>query len=444
MTPVSWAARMSSLHGSPSLRSFLADQGVSPSDLLHGRQAVIERLCDIGGQDPAPVWRNTASSKGRESFRLRGEIVPASMLSREETRFCPLCLHEDDAGGTNPGSLRRDRLIWSLRVVTTCPVHHLPLIYRGREHRENMLHKLILHVPERGGELLALAADTSRREASPLQSYVLGRLDGHRGLNWLDGQTLEQAVKATQMLGLVMAFGTAVNLGSVDRDGWDLAGRAGWEWVAQGVRGLSAAFRELQASAFERGQGGQNYFTVFGQLHRWLLEPGDRSDHGPIKQVLRDYILQNMDVCIGRNLLGEPVERRSKYSVQSLALETGLHRQTLCKVLIERDLIAASDADKPYSILLVDAEKGREAAAALSHAVPFVKLPTLLNATRPIVTCLIDLGLLTPLHRSVGENTRDKCGFDAREIEQLMDRIHALAPEMTDLPPDWVNLTQCT
>ncbi|MFH5774376.1 TniQ family protein [Paracoccus sp. NGMCC 1.201697] len=443
-TPVSWAARMSALHGSPNLRSFLADQRISPSDLLHGRQAVIERLCEVGGQDPAPVWRNTASSEGNQCFRLRGEIIPASMLSREETRFCPLCLHEDDAGGSNPGPLRWDRLIWSLRVVTTCPTHHLPLIYRGREHRENMLHKLILHVPERGEDLLALVEDVPRREDSPLQAYVLRRLDGHKGPDWLDGQTLEQAVKATQMLGLVMAFGTTINLSSVDRDDWDLAGRVGWEWVAQGEQGLHAAFRELQASAFARGQGGQNYFTVFGQLHRWLLEPGDRSDHGPIKQVLRDYILKNMDVCVGRKLLGKPVGRRQKYSVQSLAVETGLHRQTLCKVLIERDLIAAADAGKPYSILLVDAEKAREAAAALSRAVPLVQLPTLLNATRPIVTCLIGLGLLTPLHRSVGENTRDKCGLDARELNQLMDRIHALAPELTYLPTEWVNLTQCT
>ncbi|MFG6083974.1 hypothetical protein ACEUZ9_000212 [Paracoccus litorisediminis] len=160
--------------------------------------------------------------------------------------------------------------------------------------------------------------------------------------------------------------------------------------------------------------------------------------------MLRDYILQNMDVCVGRSLLGRPVERRCKYSVQSLALETGVHRQTLSKVLIERGLITAEAADKPYSILLVDAEGGREAAAALKRAVQFVQLPALLNSTRPIATFLIELGLLTPLHRTSGENTRDKCGFDARELDRLLDRVHALAPEITDLPADWVTLTQCT
>ena len=425
-------------------RSFLADQGISPSDLLHGTRPVIDRLCEVAGQDPAPVWRNTATSQGKEVFRLRGQIIPASMLVREETRFCPLCLHEDDACDGRPGIARRDRLAWSLRVVTTCPRHSLALILRARDHRENMPHKLVLHVPEQDEQLVALARGAARREPSPLQTYVLNRLDGQKGPEWLDGQSLEQAVKATQMLGMTFAFGASVKLGSVDRDGWDLAGRMGWEWVSKGEDGLQAAFRVLQDAAFAQGQGGQNYFTVFGQLYRWLLEPGERSDHGPIKQALRDHIQQNMDVCIGRDLLGQPVERRCKYSVQSLALETGLHRQTLGKVLAARGLIGAEDARKGNAILLVDAESGRAAAAALGRSVPFVQLPARLNATRPIVTCLIDLGQLTPLHRNSGHDTRDKCGFDALEADQLLTRLHDLAPDMSELPLGWVTLTQCT
>lgn len=325
---------------------------------------VIDRLCDVAGQDSVSVWRNTALSQGNQTFWLRGQVIPATMLVREETRFCPLCLHEDDTGSGNRGIARRDRLAWSLRVVTTCPRHNLGLILRTREHRENMLHKLALHVPESGDELVALAWETVRRAPSPLQTYVLRRLDGQKGPDWLDDQSLEQAVKATQMLGMSFAHGARVKLSSVDRDGWDLAGRMGWEWVSRGLPGLQSAFQELQAKAFAQGQGGQNYFTVFGQLYRWLLERGDRSDHGQIKQVLRADILENMDVCIGRDLLGQPVERRCKYSVQSLAQETGLHRQTLRKVLTARGLIIGEETDKGNSIQLGDANDGLETAAA--------------------------------------------------------------------------------
>ncbi|WP_108500943.1 TniQ family protein [Paracoccus indicus] len=443
-TPASWAARLSVLHGCPSPRTFLSDHGIAPSDLLHGRRAVIDRLCRAAGQDVEPVWRNTASSTGYQNFVLRGERIPASMMVREETRFCPLCLLEDDRRADNPGIARQDRLSWSLRVVTTFPTHGLALIHRARDHRDNMRHKLLVHVPERAEALLDLARTGLHREPSPLQSYVLDRLDGRKGPEWLDGQTLEQAIKATQMLGIVMAFGTSINLGSIDRDGWDLAGRSGWQWTSAGKAGLHSAFDTLHVSAMDRGQGGQNYATVFGQLHRWLLEPGDRSDHGSIKQLLRNYILRNMDVCVGRKLLGERVPRRHKYSIQSLALEAGVHRQTLRKILMERRLITHNDTGKSNSILLVDVKQGQDAAAALSRSVPFVTLPARMNATRPIVSCLIELGYLTPLFRSQGENKRDKCGFDSWEVDFLLDRLHDLAPEMSDLPVQWVTLTQCT
>jgi hypothetical protein len=246
------------------------------------------------------------------------------------------------------------------------------------------------------------------------------------------------------MLGIVLAFGTTTKLGSVDRDDWDLAGRSGWMWTSEGKEGLRSAFDNLHVSAMDRGQGGQNYATVFGQLYRWLHEKGDRSDHGPIKQLLRNYILRNMDVCVGRNLLGAPIARRRKYSVQSLALETGVHRQTLRKILIERRLIAPVDGEKPSSVLLVDAEKGAAAAAALGRSVPFIQLPEKMNATRPIASCLIDLGYLTPLFRSQGENKREKSGFDSHEISFVLNRLEILAPEMSQFPMQWVTLAQCT
>lgn len=426
--------------GAAAARKMFAPVG---KGLLRGRPEVVGRLCYVAGQELAPLWRNTASSLGNQQSSLRGETIPASMLVREEARFCPLCLHEDDVEG-DPAIVRRDRLAWSLRVVTTCPRHDLALILRARDHREMAMHKTALHVPEQGDQLVTLAARGTHRKPSPLQCYVLDRLDGRRGPDWLDSQSLEQAVKGTQMLGVTMAFGASVKLGSVDRDGWDLAGRCGWAWTSVGAPGLQEAFRRLQAAAFAENRGGQNYFTVFGQLYSWLREPGGRTDHGPIKDLLRDYIVQEMDVCVGRDLLGKPVRRRNKYSVQSLALETGLHRQTLCKVLVEQGLISDLDAGRPNSILLVDKRQVRAVAAALSNSVQFVHLPKLLNATRPVISLLIELGMLSPLRRGSGPNSRDRCGFDPSQVRRLADRIHRLAPERLGLPADRVTLNQCT
>lgn len=67
-----------------------------------------------------------------------------------------------------------------------------------------------------------------------------------------------------------------------------------------------------------------------------------------------------------------------------------------------------------------------------------------MNATRPIVRCLIEFGYLTPLFRSQGENKRDRCGLDSREVDVVLDRLHDLAPEMPHLTVEWVTLKQCT
>lgn len=102
-TQLSWAARLAALHGSRTLRPFLTDNGIRPIDLITGQPAAIDRLCEVSGQDPARVRHNTAVSDGRFAYSLRGERLPVSMTLRDETRFCPLCLHEDDAEAGGAG-----------------------------------------------------------------------------------------------------------------------------------------------------------------------------------------------------------------------------------------------------------------------------------------------------------------------------------------------------
>ncbi|WP_249219164.1 hypothetical protein [Loktanella sp. SALINAS62] len=52
-----------------------------------------------------------------------------------------------------------------------------------------------------------MAEAATRRPPSPLQLYAVSRLAGRRGSQWLDAQTLEQAVRATEQLGVLVEFG---------------------------------------------------------------------------------------------------------------------------------------------------------------------------------------------------------------------------------------------
>jgi hypothetical protein len=76
-----------------------------------------------------------------------------------------------------------------------------------------------------------LASDQAVRAVSPLQSYIVARLSGARGPEWLDAQLIEQAWRATEMLGMVIAFGPNKDLSEATRDEWDAAGHTGFKYT---------------------------------------------------------------------------------------------------------------------------------------------------------------------------------------------------------------------
>lgn len=86
-TPISWIGRLAELHTGGSVYAFSNDLGFSLSAVQLGDIETIHRICEIAGQDPEPVLRNTATSDGDSLYTLRGEQFPAMMLTREETRF---------------------------------------------------------------------------------------------------------------------------------------------------------------------------------------------------------------------------------------------------------------------------------------------------------------------------------------------------------------------
>lgn len=187
-TPLSWAARQAAFHTGGRLVPFLNDLGIALVDLVAGATEAITRLCDVADQDPDPVLRNTIHALGERQFLLRGEAFTAEMTTGPETRFCPACLAEDDTGHHRPDAMRRGRLIWRLHPVRVCPVHHLTLISRRLNKWDDITHELSVLVPEDQRALLALAETTPCPQPSPMQDYVLARLEGRSGPAWADGR----------------------------------------------------------------------------------------------------------------------------------------------------------------------------------------------------------------------------------------------------------------
>ncbi len=95
-TPISFTARLASLHIGLPILPFLRDIEVKAHELAGCKDDALERLAFVSGIELAELRRNAARSLGNRSFDLRGHVFSAEFFASPYTVFCPACLREDD------------------------------------------------------------------------------------------------------------------------------------------------------------------------------------------------------------------------------------------------------------------------------------------------------------------------------------------------------------
>jgi len=390
--------------------------GIQPVDMLSNKASALVRLSEISGVAEKDLRQNASVALGERKYDLRGEIVTAEFLSSPKTLFCPDCLHKDDQTGA-----RRARWPWSLAVVRTCAVHKLPLQCASKGAWNHSLLSLGHTVPERGEDLKALTQNIERREASPLQNYVLTRLEGHTGPRWLDEQTLDQAVRVTELLGVLLVFGPDQLLPVLDQDDWDHAGRAGYAVTSQGEVGIRRALQE-QFDKFTMAEGSPGPRKIFGCFYKALAHSKSMKDPGDIARILREFIWDRIAMPTGTKVLGQKLPERRLHTVASLAKEVGQDSRRLYNMLIGARVIPA-DAAAHFA---VPVQVGRDIAARVKRTVNITRLPQVLNCTRPMVDQLCNERLLTPIYYGT-PSFRGKLqkGVDRDEIDALIGVLSA-------------------
>lgn len=439
-TPLSFATRLANFHLRSTVVPFLHDIGVRPDALLGCEVDAVERLAAVAGVDSAALHRNSTRRIGKRRYDLRGHVLSAEFFSCPDTVFCPACLKEDDMGATDVGMARRGRLGWTLRPVRTCPRHGLALIYRQKERWDDKYHELARRVPEEGDALDRLIDGVQQRLPSPLQVYVTARLDGAAGPSWLDSQSLEQAVRAAEMLGMLIELGPSAKPADLGPKDWDRAGRAGYAVTSAGEGAIRDALHVVQAEF--RGRGGKpGRRKIFGATYEWLSSTKNRKEPGDIMRIMREHIFATMEVAPGEAILGGTLAERRLHSVESLATESGLNSRTLRNVLAASGLIPVEDKVSDHHVF--DAEAGRKVAASVRRLTHVISLPRALNCTRPQADQLLDERLLAPISDRPGTAVgRTWKAVDKTEIGRFLDALHARAYPVEVVPPGLVTIAK--
>ena len=439
-TPLSFATRLSNFHLRSNVVPFLHDIGVRPAALLGCEEAAVQRLAAIANVDITALQRNSARRVEKRRYDLRGNVLSAEIFSSPHTVFCPACLREDDQDFADAGSSRRGRLGWTLRPVRTCARHGLALIHRKKQRWDDLYQELARRVPERGDTLDRLIESAHQQEPSPLQAYVMARLDGVAGPTWLDKQTLEQAVRTTEMLGMLIVYGPEKKPSELGPTEWEHACRAGHAVTSVGEPAIRDALQAIQADSRSRGrQAGPR--QVFGALYQWLSSPRNNKEPGDISRIVREQIFGTMVVAPGESILGGTLTDRRLHSVESLAAESKLDARTLRNVLAASGLIPVEEDVSERHIF--DAADGRRVAASIQRLTHVIGLPKALNCTRPQADQLVDERLLIPISEGPGGAAgRTWKAVDNLEITRFIADLHACAQPADTVAPGLVPISK--
>jgi hypothetical protein len=441
-TPLSWAARQAAFHTGGRLVPFLNDLKISAEDLARGRPETVLHLCKKAGQDPAPVFQNTIMTIGARRLKLRGQEFSGAFTTGAVTRICPYCLVEDQHGQQCTNATLRHRLFWRLAPVRTCSIHDVPLRDIRMGKWDDKLHELQGMRAVIEAEL-RLPSDIVPRGPSELQIYVERRLEGQAGPMWLDGQSLDQATRATEMLGGLIAFGPNQKVAEMTLSMWDEAGRVAWKLVAEGEQAISDFLCDTLNDYIRLG-GQVHPKNAFGMLYSWLSASRLPNDPGPMRQLLRNVIWENMPLVAGQKLLGETVVQPRLSSIRSMAKSEFMHVNTLRNILQVAGLLDEHKAPRVAGEIVVEYSRVRELVSTAKHAVPVTQVPDLLTTSRTIVVILIELGILTRVQDHGALQSKIGKAIDGRSIQNVLALLRERFTEVRAVPEDYVHLAKAS
>lgn len=439
-TPISWAARQAAFHTGGRVVPFLNDLKISVLDLARGKKEAIERLCTIAGQDPTPVLANAITALSNRRYMLRGCEFSAEFTTGVVTRFCPLCLEEDRMGRGLPNAAIRHRLNWRLAPIRTCVKHNIALKDVRIGKWSDMLHELqVLDSAVLRG--ITEAKKVELRNPSPLQGYVEGRLKGKIGPEWLDVQEVDQACRATEMLGGLMAFGPDQKAAKMSNDMWEKAGRVGWPMVNEGGAAIHDFLRNQLLSGV-RTNGYPSPRNSFGMLYGWLFASRLSKEPGPIRDIVRNILVENIPLVPGQMLLGKPITSPRLVSVASIAKAEGLNSKTLANVLKLAGVVDDTPRLRHGHKMVAEYELAKPLIERARHAVPVKQVPDILTASRPIVFFLIQMEQLHRVQDHDGLESKVGKAIDGRSIRRVLEFIEGNFDAVDVVPEGHVSLAK--
>lgn len=434
-TTESYLRRLSQFHTGRSRRALLSDLGINSRDFSYGTEEALANLAAATG---------VAASKLKEGMFLfrpryrefRGEVVSIEFLRPEGSLICPKCIEED--ADKEKSWLLKERILWRLRPIHTCPIHEKKLVA-----------PTCVETGIKALDKFALASEGCALETKPQIPTALEKNISHwisgqprQTGSWLNDQTMEQGIKACEMIGATLMHGLKFNAKDLSPEEWRLAGDTGFSIARNGAEAVNDAISQIAAmSTTTAGQAGPK--AVYGRLYEWLAYNSPIPDPGPIRDLLRENILDTLVVEPDELLLGKKVEARRLHSVYSLSITTCLHHKRLRKILVHAGMADEESWDLAAHRLVFPAEAAEQLCADIIDSVSLHGLPEQIGCSRSQAESLYRERVIRAVIEPDAAYGIGKLAFSRREIDAFLKKIEAL-PEAQAGLPDLIDISSAT
>lgn len=402
--------------------------------VLNGDRDAVERLAMLAGLDPDTILAASVRKVDEGRFRLRGQDLTVPVMRRRRPWLCPICARSDvKESGRRPAEAVHCRATWTIEQIRTCPEHGVTLLDLPSGPKGPAGHDqgiVFRHAFENLEEHFLAAR---HRQPSDLEWYLLRRLEfGSGGVEWLDSLAFHAVATLVERVGAVSTFDRRISFARLTPDDWWAAGIAGFAILERGQRGLIEFLDELQAT-FEYGPSGiEGAHAVYGALYSWLEGSGQGADFDPVRDVVRQQILERFPVAPGTSVFGELVEGRRLHSIRSASNEYGRHPVRLRRLLAAEGLLPPDHVGRHDAVVTFDADAARRFLEGASDVMTKAEARQFLNVSS--VDVLVRGGALTPMPRPVGKR-EGQVEFNRKNVIRLMGDLlrHAVDVE-GDLP----------
>jgi hypothetical protein len=419
-TPASLVSRLAYLHRAESVRVFSLDMGMPFQSIVDGDPNSMASLADLIGVPVEPL-HDAAIVRKDGAFAFRGHALPKSMLRRARTYVCARCVVEDLDGSTEPSNVSA-RFQWNLDPIRACHRHGVVLTEIAVINSPSLMNDIARIAAPQIERFRCMADEAVETPASALEDYLLDRLDGQPGPEWLDALPWHAAAKVCETIGAVATLGRAAPIKTMSDAQWREAGGAGFDIASQGPAGIRAFFDDLRTTYPQGRSDPSGPQAWFGRIHTWLT--GSRlQGFDPLRDIVVEMVAEVSPVGPEDRLYGRPVvDHRRLHSIRTAALETGMHPKRLRRMLASAGVIPADHHGVTDDRIIFAAQEAREFLAKVTHSISERDAQSYLTAGRVQTKVLADAGLIRPF-LAPGQDGMRFATYDTRDLDDFIRRL---------------------